>query len=1257
MLETNIRSMRLLFDLQACQTQGSAHRGVGRYSKSLFLELAKTAAPREIYGLASDELANPVLWEFPEQNMVRPPRLPDWGVRRDFEGGQQDALDAALYAAAAAAVRPDVVHVSHLFEGYADRVAIPNAKHRPAGQVFSATLYDLIPMRFSDQYFHDKRFQAWYFHRVQWLRQADLLLSISESSRQDAINILGLDPSRIVTIHGGIGDHFQPINNRDTSRAKIMARYNISRPKFVLYTGGDDYRKNLQGAIEGYAALPQQTKVGTQLVIVCALEPHRKILFEIAALKAGLSADDIVFVGYVPESDLVALYGCCDLFIFPSLYEGLGLPVIEAMACGAPVIGSDNSSIKELIGRADAMFDATKAADIAKAMHRVLENSEFEQDLRQYSKTRSRLFNWKSAAATAIEAFDEALARKRVAGTRAASSGWLKRSRIAMMTPLPPVRSGIADYNARFLPFLAEHFDIDLYIVEDSVEDAELNAAFRIFPASEFAANAQSYDTILYEFGNSEFHVHMLNFLEQFPGVVGLHDAYLSGLFGYLQFNLGEDNRYVSEMLASHSGQARSLMAPLAAHPNAYGAAMVELPCTKRVLNQAIGLISHSSFNLEIARRLYPEGWPGPYRIIPQMVPRVEADDVDGRAKARADLGFAPDDFLIATFGHIAWTKCGDRLLDAFLNSVLASDKTCHLIFAGELAKDDFGEALGERIQDCNHSNRIKITGFLSEGDYSKYLRIADIAIQLRTKSRGGTPKGVLDCLAYGVPVIVNNEASYQDYPDDVVVKLSADPSAAEIADRIIALKEAAGELADQSLRGLAYVHKHHDPRYCAEQYAAAIHEFIERDSAARAKSTVHDIATDLAGCPEPGIAASMAADFIDARPIPDFARPRIVIDASHIANSDHGTGIPRVMRETVKVAYCEKVPGFDAVAVRRLNDDLVQANAWLATQGLLLPFEHTADQAVTVRLRPGDHLLMLDSSWAEYDQFAGIFAKARASRVPITTAVYDLLPLLLNEEDVFPGGKPWFERWLATAINTSDNLVCISRAVADELIQHIMTHGLGRKGLRIGYWHLGSSFPQFDSDSFATSSPKMHRPYALMVGTIEPRKNHFKALDAFERLWNNGSDLALVIAGRTGWLVDDFVARVKNSPQLNKKLFFRENICDAEIAELYRGAEALLFVSKGEGFGLPLVEAAHYGIPVICSDIPVFREIAGDHATYLDIKDADTIASGIADWQARKANGRIPLSTHIPRLTWAESANELFNVIRNNKWYWEKPS
>ncbi|TWA50698.1 glycosyltransferase involved in cell wall biosynthesis, partial [Azospirillum brasilense] len=415
-------------------------------------------------------------------------------------------------------------------------------------------------------------------------------------------------------------------------------------------------------------------------------------------------------------------------------------------------------------------------------------------------------------------------------------------------------------------------------------------------------------------------------------------------------------------------------------------------------------------------------------------------------------------------------------------------------------------------------------------------------------------------------------------------------------------------------------------------------------------------LAPHLAACPDRAGAAARAAEFLDRRQVPVFAKPRLFIDVSHIVKDDHGTGIPRVVREIVRAAYCTERADFEAVAVERVGDQLVPANRWLAPQGLLLRHEAEAATAEPVVFRPGDQLLMLDSSWAQYEAFEPIFERARQARVPVVTAVYDLLPITLPPGNIVDGGKEWFEGWVRSAIKQSDGLVCISKAVADDLIAYMAKHGLGREGLKVGYWHLGSTFPaQADAPANSAARNGAMTPYALMVGTIEPRKSHALALDAFERLWAQGADLSLVIAGRAGWMVDDLMDRMRRHKMLNRKLFLFEGADDTEIAHLYRNAAALLFLSKGEGFGLPLVEAAHYGTPIICSDLPVFHEIAGDHATYVEIADPDRLAREIAVWRDRFAAGTVPGSAGMTRLTWKESADSLIDILVKNTWYWVK--
>jgi glycosyltransferase involved in cell wall biosynthesis len=1252
--ELEKRSLRLLIDMQACQTESSGLRGVGRYSHAFYTSLIAEAQHHDIFAHLTTDLPVPVQLDgLSEARILRSPSLPAWESNRDFRGGEQDSLNSLALSAFIAPVKADIIHVSHVFEDLGNRVSLPNLAQRSPGQVISATLYDLIPLKFHEHYLKDENVRKWYLSRVTWLRQADLLLAISESTRQDAIDLGGIEPWRIVTIHGGVSSHFIPPINRHALHRKLAAQYGL-RERFVLYTGGDDYRKNINGAIAGYAAVPAEMRNNCQLVILCNMPDERRQMYMNKAESVGLKKEDIVITGYVPEKDLVALYGTCDLFIFPSLYEGLGLPVLEAMACGAPVIGGNNSSIKEIIVRSDAIFDAASAQSIGNAIANALCQPGFTDILREYGLQRAKDFSWQKTASRALEAFDDVARRTRESGVQYAIHGWLPRKRLAMFTPLPPCRSGIADYNAQFLPYLARYFDIDLYVDNYKVADEMLTSSFRIFNAQDFEAVASQYEAILYEFGNSEFHTHMLPLLEKYPGVVGLHDAYLSGLFGFLDFNLGLRS-YANEMLTAHGTAARRYFAPVKKHPNAIGETVVQLPCTKRVLDNAIGVISHSPFNLEIARSYYPEGWQAPYRIIPQMISVPPKWSEEQRIAARKRLGFQPGEFIITTFGHIVWTKWGDRLLEAYLKSTLSRDKQVHLVFAGELPKDDFGQTLKDAIQASGLKDHVHITDFLSKQDYECYLHIADLAVQLRTKSRGGTPKGVLDCLAYGVPIVVNNDASFTDYPDDVVIKLSAEPSIEEIAQILELMYADASKRKAHADAGLRYVQHYHDPAVCAASYAAAIHEFVERHRQTLAKSYIPAVAPHLAGCSQPDEAVKLAIDWINNIPSPSFQRRRLFIDVSHIAQTDLRTGIQRVVKEIVRGLYCSAdTMGIEPVAVELAHGSLQIAVGWLQSQGLLLSAESEyLKENARIEFQPGDVLLMLDSSWERYQEFFPVFKQARSNHVPIYTAVYDLLPLTLPPGNTVDGLPEWFAGWFRDAIRSSDGLVCISRAVAEDVKAYLDSITELTNRPKIGYWHLGANFENIAENGDPSQSILAldNHPYLLMVGTIEPRKRHALALAAMEQIWEQGSDLRLCISGKEGWKTDQLMERLRNHPLARKKLFLFENLSDADLHELYANASGLLFLSRGEGFGLPLIEAAHHGIPIICSDIPVFQEIAGNFATFVRTDEPDKLANDIKEWWARKQAQQLPDTRLMPRLTWEQSSKMLLQLVMNNEW------
>ncbi|EMC6155977.1 glycosyltransferase family 4 protein, partial [Salmonella enterica] len=170
--------------------------------------------------------------------------------------------------------------------------------------------------------------------------------------------------------------------------------------------------------------------------------------------------------------------------------------------------------------------------------------------------------------------------------------------------------------------------------------------------------------------------------------------------------------------------------------------------------------------------------------------------------------------------------------------------------------------------------------------------------------------------------------------------------------------------------------------------------------------------------------------------------------------------------------------------------------------------------------------------------------------------------------------------------------------------------------------------------------------PSFIMVGTIEPRKGHAQTLAAFEQLWQQSKNYNLFIVGKQGWNVDTLCERLRHHPQLNKKLFWLQNISDEFLSKLYAQSRALIFASLGEGFSLPLIEAAQKKLPVVIRDIPVFREIAQQHAFYFSGEAPENIAKAIEEWLILYQQNIHPRSENINWLTWKQSTQFLLENL-----------
>ena len=267
------------------------------------------------------------------------------------------------------------------------------------------TLYDLIPKLFPDHYLADPGTRARYLARMELVRSADAVLAISGSSADAAVDILGIDPRRITVIMAGTSATFVPPASRTDAVAAARQAVHGLQERYILYIGGTDERKNMDRLLLAYAQLPESIRNVWQLVIACLLTPPVQARFEHRIDELGLR-NVALLTGYISNDALLALYQGTELFVFPSLVEGYGLPLAEAMACGAPAIASNRSPMAEMVDR-DATFDPSDPKAIAGAIERGLTDQAFRQVLLERSQLPAP--SWRDVAAKSLDVYDKLL--------------------------------------------------------------------------------------------------------------------------------------------------------------------------------------------------------------------------------------------------------------------------------------------------------------------------------------------------------------------------------------------------------------------------------------------------------------------------------------------------------------------------------------------------------------------------------------------------------------------------------------------------------------------------------------------------------------------------------------------------------------------------------------------------------------------------------------------------------------------------------
>lgn len=340
------RISTLLIDLRAAQT--NPERGIATYSQALVEHLCRAMPETRCLFLHDPDQPLPV-------RHAELSRLGTWHDEQALAAGAGGRIDAVFTAC-----------FFVWLQGRGAEYLLPRWL-RPHAPLRLGLVYDLIPYLFPEAYLADATARCNYMTAFDTMRSYDALFAISETTRRDAIRLAGIAGRRIVTIDGDIDEGKRRLLAA-AADPLIPRRHGLDGPYF-LYIGGGDWRKNLTGMVRGFAAYHRRDP-DCKLAITCRLAEPQRAELEALATAAGLAPGAVVCTGYVSDADLIQLVRHAEASVFPSFYEGLGLPILEAYAAGTPVLGADNSAISALV-LPELLFDAASPDAIAAALGRL----------------------------------------------------------------------------------------------------------------------------------------------------------------------------------------------------------------------------------------------------------------------------------------------------------------------------------------------------------------------------------------------------------------------------------------------------------------------------------------------------------------------------------------------------------------------------------------------------------------------------------------------------------------------------------------------------------------------------------------------------------------------------------------------------------------------------------------------------------------------------------------------------------------------
>jgi glycosyltransferase involved in cell wall biosynthesis/SAM-dependent methyltransferase len=699
-----------------------------------------------------------------------------------------------------------------------------------------ATHYDLIPLTYPERYFgaDSQAERARYLRTVRELRHADRLIAISDFVRGDAATRLGIARDRIDVAYPIADPCFRVLAAGEASTLLDGLRRRCPLPDdFVLCVTHLHHAKNLHTFLRAYALLPPAWRRRHPLVVAGDLDLGGRQALDGWTLEMGIH-DDVVVPGFVAEQELVALYNAAYLFVHPSRYEGFGLPVLEAMKCGTPVIAGNAAALPEIVGDAGLLAGPEDPASFVRAIERLDADPGLRRELRAAGLARAERFAPRQLGEATLRAYERAVAGAAAArATRPA-----RRPRLAVWSPLPPQPSGVSDYTAELLGVLRPWADAELFADDGFLPDQELLDAWPVFHYTAFERRRQwrPFDLVVYQLGASMFHLYLLDAVQRWPGLLVLHDL----TFSYVRMALfaggmpAEEIR--RELLESDGPEAlREYDALTRLEVSARSQATAEFLGRRLMLRPLIAASLAQIVHLPRAREelaaLYPHaqvhafpmGVEDPWRDAPP----------GGAAELRRRHALPPDAFVVGVFGVADPVK----RIDATIRAVARLARRVPgalVIVVGRFYQPEYRVALEQLAGELGVAARVHFFGQVAKGELNQLLLTCDAIVNLRYPSRKQMSATLMRAIAAGKPVAVTDVPDWAHFPPSFCYRVAADDAEdAKLAGWLEGLALDPERAAAMSRAAREHYLGHGTLQQMAERYRAVIEELTGRPGAA----------------------------------------------------------------------------------------------------------------------------------------------------------------------------------------------------------------------------------------------------------------------------------------------------------------------------------------------------------------------------------------------------------------------------------------